>query len=454
MTLPVDEYQKREIIFYKNLPAWPDFNIYDKNIDGLIPSAKLESWEQFHEVVKNYRVDEDGAEYVFRGQHNYTWALQPTLDRMAPGAIQEDIARKQLRNFRLSIRGRVPDNAVFNEREEELWAIGQHHGLATPLLDWTLAPYVALFFAFVNEDPESWNDDNGDKTNYSRAIYILNKSFIEDLVGHDDDSPTEQGYPKIVEPSKDDHGRLVNQAGLFTISPYGETIESALFKALVDSSVDIDDPKTVSKYICKLHIPNSSEFRRDCLRHLRKMNIHFASLFPDLIGASGYCNELIRDAIENKSKLNKTNSITLAIDSTGLVKTEPLVNDFIIAESNEVLKTLLLSLLVDGSVKEKTSESQLKDTSKIALDFIENKAGVDWFVRPSQISRLKNIVRRQLKKIGFPDDYLIDAANSLAFTVAKMSYEEDRKKGLQKGLFIDVPSKNNLFDEIWSAEKE
>ena len=294
-----EEIKKNEI-YFQNLPAWPNFNIYDKNIDGLIPSTYLESWEQFHNVVRAYRTDEDGFEYVFRGQHNFQWALQPTLDRISAEAIQEDIARKQLRNFRLSIRGRVPDNAIFNEREEELWAIGQHHGLATPLLDWTLAPYVALFFAFMNDDPDTWKTDKGEPTNHSRAIYVLNKSFIEDLAEDSDEDPLEKNYPKIVEPSKDDHGRLVNQAGLFTIAPYGETLESALLRALVDSNVDTDDPTEVSKYICKLHIPNSKEFRRDCLRHLRKMNIHHASLFPDLIGASGYCNELISPVGTNR----------------------------------------------------------------------------------------------------------------------------------------------------------
>ena len=302
----LEEHLERNEIYYKNLPAWPAFDIYDKHIDGLVPVSSLESWEQFHDLVKTYRADDRGSEYIFRGQHNYVWALQPSLDRMSPGAIEEEIARKQLRNFRLSIRGRVPDNAVLQEQDEkhneELWAIGQHHGLATPLLDWTLAPYVALFFAFVNEDPETWVDEKGNLTNHSRVIYILNKSFLEDLVEEEDSNPLIEGYPKIVEPSKDDHGRLVNQAGLFTIAPYGETIESSLLKALVDSDVDVDNPEEVSKYICKLHIPNSSVIRRDCLRHLRKMNIHHASLFPDVIGASGYCNELISEAIESRKK--------------------------------------------------------------------------------------------------------------------------------------------------------
>ncbi|WP_207819201.1 hypothetical protein [Parashewanella curva] len=105
----------------------------------------------------------------------------------------------------------------------------------------------------------------------------------------------------IVEPSIDDHGRLVNQAGLFSIAPYGETLESTLFKYLDESGVDIDDTSEVAKYICRIHIPNELTARELCLRKLRKMNIHHASLFPDLIGASGYCNDLIRDAVRSQT---------------------------------------------------------------------------------------------------------------------------------------------------------
>jgi hypothetical protein len=446
-------YKERDVKYFQNLPVWPSFDIFDKSVDGLIPSTRLDSWESFHDVVKSYRADEEGTEYVFRGQHNYEWPLQPSLDRLSEGAIQEEIARKQLRNFRLSIRGRVINHGGLNENNIELWAVGQHHGLATPLLDWTLAPYVALFFAFVNEDLSSWKDSDGNNTNHSRAIYILNRSFIEDLVDDEKLEPLEQGYPKVVEPAKDDHGRLVNQAGLFTMAPYGETLETSLLKGLVDSEVDIDNPAEVGKYICKIHIPNSKEFRRDCLRHLRKMNIHHASLFPDVIGASGYCNELISEAIDNLKKPSKYEEIPSI--KTAESTAPPVQKDFVIAETDNTLRDLMLSLVINEKIQTDVSQNNLRSIVKLSLAFIEDKAGVDWYVRESQQSRLKNIIRRQLKKIQFPDDYVSEAAESLVFKVSKLSMKKDRAERLKKGELIETEHSENagLFKTVNDGKK-
>ncbi|MGD8119543.1 FRG domain-containing protein [Vibrio sp. TRT 2004] len=415
--------------YYLNLPRWPEFDIFDKTVDGLIPSARIESWEDYDRVVRFYCDNDHEGNFVFRGQKHYKWQLEPTLDRLVQGAVTEDIATKQLRNFKLSTRGRLQDKSVLNS-DTELWALGQHHGLATPLLDWSLSPYVALFFAFEGADDPTWVDsDTGELNNYSRTIFILNKAFIQDL-RDDEDAPQAGEQLQIVEPSIDDHGRLVNQAGLFSFAPYGEILESSLEKHLAESGVDIDDVTEVAKYICRIHIPNEPDTRQACLKKLRKMNIHHASLFPDLIGASGYCNDLIRDAILGTAKHSLHSE-----GSPSLISTEPEDQPAEKLESDNkhrldkanVRGALLDALIIDESVVKSVIPKDLMYVVDELLSFINEKAGVDWYKKESILARLRNVVRRALRKQQFPDDYLNDAAENLIKTAADKSEEVDRE---------------------------
>lgn len=260
--------------YHSNLPEWPVLAFGHKDVDGLIPACRIRSWGRFQSALGNKAMNSPGIELIFRGQRRYEWQLTPTLGRYsASGAVEEKRALEQKREFRLAMRGRGIGPELLDE-DNELWAFGQHHGLATPLLDWTKSPFVALFFAFADPD-FSYEDPNP-----SRAIFVINKTALEEL-----------DETLIVQPLRNDHTRLVNQAGLFTLSPLGsDTLATRILNLLSDSqTVDMDSPEEVGRFIFKIHVPN--EERRECLSMLRKMNIHHGSLFPDPIGASLYCNE-------------------------------------------------------------------------------------------------------------------------------------------------------------------
>jgi hypothetical protein len=228
------------------VPEWPNFTVIGDDLSGRVPVTRIASWRKLPELLELPFFSRPKTQLIYRGHRRYDWPLTPSLGRFDPRKIiTREVAEAQLRMFRHAVRGRISDRTLVElEQENELWSVGQHHGLLTPLLDWTYSPYVALFFAFDKEDPRQGEFDNP-----FRAIYVLNKTYVE----------AENKCPdvEVLEPSKDDHGRLVNQAGLFTYSSYGNTLENNLINSLHDevlgNAPEGEEAKELAQYICKIY---------------------------------------------------------------------------------------------------------------------------------------------------------------------------------------------------------
>jgi len=392
--------------YWEKIPLWnaeqPErsFNITSDAISGRVPVTRLEHWRDFSSLLEDPFFNRVDIQYIFRGHRRYDWEMMPTLARITKnGIVTEKFAQQQLNMFRKAIRGRISDHSLLddeNEREfDELWSIGQQHGLMTPLLDWTYSPYVVLFFSFSKEDEQD------EKDNPYRAVYILNKSFI----ANDDLCPD----IRVFEPKKDDHGRLVSQAGLFTFSPYEATIENELADVLTRTPDDDEDKPVVdeallnaspdeeagilAKYICKVYIKN--EDQQECLKHLHRMNVHHASLFPDLIGAADYCNAFMAKIGRDKA-LHKP---VLQQEVEATVKTaQPEQTALPLAQNATSILDLLKS----------TPESQEVEPSRIQLiadelnKYLSKSMVVDWQARETVQAEMKNATRVLLRKYGYP----------------------------------------------------
>jgi hypothetical protein len=145
-----------------------------------------------------------------------------------------------------------------------LWALGQHFGLFTPLLDWTWSPYIALYFSLF-----------GKCTSGYRVIWALLESDVETLNTRIK-NPKKRVY--VINPLTNYNQRLVNQRGLFVKVPVGVDLEKWVKPA--------DNFTWVTMY--KISFPD--KIRNDALAALDSMNINYLTLFPDITGSSLYTN--------------------------------------------------------------------------------------------------------------------------------------------------------------------
>jgi hypothetical protein len=372
---------------FERVPDWPTFAVIGDDVSGRVPVSRIASWRKLPDLLEAPFFNRPKAQLIYRGHRRYDWPLTPSLGRFDPrNIITADVADAQLRLFRRAVRGRVSDRTLVEEAEErELWSVGQHHGLMTPLLDWTYSPYVALFFAFEREDRR-----HGELDNPYRALYVLNKTHVE----AEDKCPD----VSVLEPRKDDHERLVNQAGLFTYSAYGNTLENFLIDSLRDEVLsdvtEEEEAAELAKYICKIYIPN--EERAECLRHLRMMNVHHASLFPDLLGAAQYCNVLVA---QDEIVLRQAELARKEEPKAAPVEAQPetAAGPATVVQAKSMLE--VLALPPEASGVEPARLSLIAD--ELAAE-LSKQQFVDWQKRESVKAAMRNAARVVLRRLGYP----------------------------------------------------
>ncbi len=406
----VDENKNLNQQYLDALLEYPEFQLPNDTIDHLLPSAKVQSWSVLLETFQNDDFIKTQNDLVFRGHAGHNWELSSTLGRLFDnGDIPEQKREHLLKQFKLSMRGRGYD-LIPLEDDNEIWAVGQHHGLRTPLLDWTRSPFVALFFAFEKYQTQEEIDRNP-----SRVIFCMNKTKIEEDIGK------EFVQALFLEPEDHRNSRLVNQSGLFTIDPSGqenfvsqiikfldqeELLSSATVEpqqkpqdgfdffagareAIAHRTNDRKRAKLLARYLFKLHIPNSMEERRRCLEALRQMNIHHGSLFPDPVGASQFCNDwfqrLLADEDREREEVKKSEEKQI-IDKA--LQPKPTQN-------------------VDGDVQDilevyyGSKGDEIKELTTTLSRNVLAASTLDWANFPSKVVRVKKSISRTLIELPF-----------------------------------------------------
>lgn len=299
-----------------------------------IRTVEVPDFAAFFEFVNRGFGDTD-TRYVWRGQSDSAWDIESSLKRTGKhGAgqlynFQKAVSRCTNTEFRIDDKNEIATNSKLR-----LWSLGQHHGLHTPLIDWTIYPFVALFFAFASAGcpaPRSaiyaldWgsiqyiNFDIGQKLESFRKelmsppyedcfkqrlierygstfgddlLWMIEKSEIpaearERLVGWEK-TRCEDRKLKIYTPRSNENPRIHSQGGRHIYTPEDMSVEAWIRECSADGEI-----KSKGVVLTKIAIPNSE--RTAVLKSLNRMNINYLSLFPDFEGAAKHCNMALED---------------------------------------------------------------------------------------------------------------------------------------------------------------
>ena len=251
----------------------------EESVSDGVKTVELFSWIYFSDYINKHLLN--STSYVFRGQGDERWPLKSSLDRhleKAGLASTRERRTQHLERFWASTLGRRGPNPRDLD-EDEMWALGQHHFLKTPLLDWTSSPFVAAFFACADENAPA---------SCRAAVYGLDERMVEewwDEVVQERTAAEERNFNdhrhpvRFVRPLVDENANLVSQGGLFTHTAPGVDVVTWVKESFPGSRRGV---------LIKLTFPRSG--CQAFITALNRMNINYRSLFPDLYGSAWYCN--------------------------------------------------------------------------------------------------------------------------------------------------------------------
>lgn len=245
------------------------------------------------------------SSWIFRGQSDASWelspsAFRPSADKEFSSFLAPSFAKSPDRELRvvedfcsgLDRSGlEVPgDHALLRQggsrttdtnqdefpRLEIRWmfALAQHYGIPTRLLDWSYSPLVACYFAALNparEPSHIGNDKN-------LAIWALSSHFINNL--------KEPAAVRLITVPTISNPNLHAQRGLFTIVNSLQNVPPKTINALfssdeilkqIENSKDRDSFKNRT-LLYKITLPHKEA--RKLLHKLHLLGIDRLSLFP------------------------------------------------------------------------------------------------------------------------------------------------------------------------------
>ena len=249
---------------------------------------QLSSWADFVELIERLQLNEQGdAGWYIRGQSNELWTLQPSLLRhLGEVTVERALGIEFAATRRFMSQYHLHSSADGIDKSEwgaiGWWMVMQHYSCPTRLLDWTLSPYVALYFA-VDQFPES---DGAVWFFPSSALETITTNRYGELQPGSNEQLESQDINAVYPIEATQHSRRsASQQAVFTVcthvlSDHGDVISEAF--------VGQGDRYPLNKVI----VP--AGLKDEFLSRLRTMNITPSSLFSGLDGIGRAARDYIR----------------------------------------------------------------------------------------------------------------------------------------------------------------
>jgi len=255
------------------------------SVATIIASDAAEAFNVLNDLAQDENV-------IFRGQSDEAWHLESTLARRLRGRTTEGSIRRMTETLEhffacLASIGKLPDKDMSARTKLEY---ARHHGVPSPLIDFTLSPYVALWMAFNGVRP--WDADNV-------IVYALNVNGLGILWQKHTGFPFDEfrwsereeqftdSYPvgilRYLEFPTSWNSRMLRQLGVFIYDSlqYGHTTPFRDLEDFIEKGVDPQDERAT---LHKIVIPKATA--PDVFARLELMAIDGTRLYDNHEGAA------------------------------------------------------------------------------------------------------------------------------------------------------------------------
>jgi hypothetical protein len=252
----------------------------DPPTDAPFEPYQCNDWADFKRWAAEQRAAHGPG--LYRGHGSSAYRLATTLHRAGRHRLDRYCAESLLQ-FHAEAEAVLGMRFNLNDSGDYATVLGlaQHHGLPTPLLDWTASPYVAAFFAFADA-----LDSMATRSSTAKVrIYALTREFVNGTSPAIVVLSVAHAYVASLQIAPRHNVRLRAQQGHFLVTNIAD-VEAWIRQMEVDLN---------ARYLYAADVPASCA--REALEDLSFMGLTAATMFP---GLDGVC-KTIRHAMTFKA---------------------------------------------------------------------------------------------------------------------------------------------------------